>query len=609
MRVRTKLVALTLFVAVVPLAISAFQGLRIHDRALTRSLLQLHDSTARFGATTAKNYLDQVRASLQTMVQQTISWSELSPEETTGALWLVYGQFDTAQIVQMSDEGKLWQVYLDEPDPARPRRRVLGRAAAVEFADRAPAGGPRGAVGAGLSTQAGTLVPISIADAEGTRTVTVGLDLGPLCEQLERLRPDPGRISLFGSHDEPLCNRDASEPAATAELRRILHGAATGYERTEASTRLRGALAATSEGWHVTVEQPLSVMTRPTQALQRRSLLWVVVGAAAALVGGLILSRGIHQPLEELARGAQEIGEGNLSFRLATATADEFGELSHAFNTMSEEVAKRDAEIRRWNEELVRRVDERSRELEKANRALLRTRKMAGLSALTAGVAHEMNNPLTGILGLTQVLVSRSRRSAQGDGNAPLLESIVKEARRMQSLLEKMMSLRQLDDGNAFHPVRLEPLLQGIVIADKQKMGDAKVEVVLEPIEQGLRVLGDQRQLTQVFRSLFENAKNAIAEVDRGGGRVKVTVSRPEADWVRIRVEDDGPGIRDDQLSRVVEPFFTTKPGGAGEGLGLTRAHQIVEGHGGTLDIHSEWGSGTRVDVVLPAAGTEAHLV
>lgn len=610
MRVRTKLITITLFVAVVPLAISTFQSLSIHEQALTSTLVRLHANTSQYGATTVDNYLERLRSSLHTIVRETISWDDLSEEETAGALWLIYSQFKSSQVVQLQSNGARVAAFLQQADPSQVNRKALNDAAVSAFEKVLPIATSAGTIGSLAQVRRGLrLLPLSVLDKSESRSVSLGLSVQPLCSSLARLRPQHGHVELFDSLHQRICStrhRALDAPIDTALLS-ILRGEVALYDRMSVGLEhVRGSVAHTRSGWSIIVEQPLAVMTAPTRMLRKQSILWVLIGAATALASGLILSRSIHRPLEQLAHGAEEIGGGNLEFRLPETSNNEFGKLSRAFNKMSKEIAKRDWEIHFWNEQLQQRVEERSQQLEKANLALVRSRKLAGLSTLTAGIAHEMNNPLTGILGLTQVLVVRLRKAKENDNNVALLQSVVQESQRMQRLLQRMMTLNEPTDDSNFQAVSLKQLLRGVRLAEDELVLQHRAEFSIQVEKNCDEVLGNPSLLSQLFQALIENALKALP---RAGGKIGITISPKGEEWVRILIKDNGHGIKPEFLGRVLEPFFTTKTGWQGEGLGLARAHQLVELHNGTLEIRSQWQKSTTVEVTLPAKLTGAHLV
>jgi two-component system, NtrC family, sensor kinase len=455
------------------------------------------------------------------------------------------------------------------------------------------------------------LVPIALSDRErgepSALTFAVGLNLASLCQRLVEVKPERGEIALFDRWNRAVCSTRGAPALQSAdpELRGFLLPGSGNYQRQVEGQRFRGTVAAVLDGWRVVVEQPQDVISSPTLVLRNRALLWLCIGAAAAVASGLILSGSIYRPLQLLTAGVREIGTGNLGFRLQTASNDEFAQLARAFNTMSQGIAERDAEIREWNAKLQARVEKRGKQLKAAQDALLRSQKMAGLSTLVAGVAHEMNNPLTGILGLSQVLWGRGRKQGTDSSELELLGSIVTEAKRMQRLLSRMQALSDTVNTEDFREVKVGRLLDGVLLAARARMRELGIELFVDFKHGQATVLGDQYQLNQVFHGIVDNSLKAMTDQ---GGTLSVSTSSPDGDWIVITVSDTGHGIKEEQLEKVIEPFFTTKQGGAGDGLGLSLTYQAVRAHGGNLEVRSEWGKGTEVEVRLPAIRVGAHL-
>jgi signal transduction histidine kinase len=389
----------------------------------------------------------------------------------------------------------------------------------------------------------------------------------------------------------------------------VLGGNAGLYSRNAASGMVKGASASAAHGFCVVVEQPLEISAAPSERLRWQAIGWLLVGVVAAAVGGWALGRSILVPLETLTRAARRIGRGELGTDLGLGPRDdEFRDLADSFNTMSRAIAERDHEIQSWNTKLQERVDERGRELEEAQQALMRSQRIAGLAVATAGVAHEMNNPLTGVLGLAQVLATRLRRSEGHDGEVQMVTSIVDEAKRMRTVLERMKSLgAEGEDDRNLRALKLPAILDGVLLAQRQRIERQRVEID-KRWPPGLEVLGDSYHLHAVFAELLDNALNAVSVREAGlPRRIGLSANNSEG-WVDVTLSDNGRGIPDEHLDRVFEPFFTTKPDGKGAGLGLSQVYRLVEGMGGTVTIQSQLLEGTSVKVRLPKARSGAVL-
>ncbi|MET0389007.1 MAG: ATP-binding protein, partial [Polyangiales bacterium] len=279
-----------------------------------------------------------------------------------------------------------------------------------------------------------------------------------------------------------------------------------------------------------------------------------------------------------------------------------------SFNRMCGEIEAREREIRRWNEELRERVEQKTDELKSAQDALLESRKLAAMSALAAGVAHEINNPLTGVIGLTQVLLSRNKQRPGAEAETELLQSSLREALRVRDIVSKMTLLSQAREASGH--AELSPLdwVRDAVESRSEQLAAAQVEIEeqLAPPGELPKLVGNHAQLVQVLCELIDNATKAM----RGrSGKLVLALDALGAELVRLRLTDSGRGIAAQHLEQVFEPFFTTKDDWQGQGLGLTVAYRIIEAHHGSIKLESKLGEGTTVTVLLPAKRAGAHLV
>lgn len=610
-RVFAKLTAATLLSAVLPFSASLYQSVGLHERALRRSLHREHETSAALASNATRDYFGHIRASLRTLIGETIDWQALSPAEREGALWLAHGQFKSVAVAELRSGAAVVQaVALREPDPDDPARPALAPEDWAAFDAAVPPAGGELQIGAPVRLRGGALIAplvLDLGQQQRGLNVALGIALDALCERIAQGAPAEGDVRLLDATGRQVCHgaKVAKLENAPVSLGRLLHSSDESYEREQSGERLHGVAIAVLEGWHLVVEQPAEVIARLTRSLRNRALLWLGIGAAAAVATGLWVAYSIKRPLERLMLGVKAIAAGNLEFRLDTTGRDEFGRLATAFNRMSGEIAERDREIQDWNTELKARVDQRSRQLEEAQEALLRSQKMAGLAALTAGMAHEMNNPLTGILGLTQVLAARVKKRPDQAQEQKVLDSIIVEAERMRRLLSEMSSLGQLGGQEGFQEVRVQPLVESVVLSERSEAESREVELQVDCQDDGSRVFGDQKLLSRALAALVDNALTAAPAQ---GGIIKVATECPKESWVKITVEDNGRGIDKEHLEKVFEPFYTTKQGG-GEGLGLAQVYQTVQAHGGRIELHSQSGQGTQLEIFLPTMGIGAHLV
>ena len=303
------------------------------------------------------------------------------------------------------------------------------------------------------------------------------------------------------------------------------------------------------------------------------------------------------------------IGSVNLASRNPTAFRDEERQ---RMAVLAEPVAvaiqhsRLYMRVRRFAEELEAAVRRRTQQLRMAQDKLVQTEKLAAAGQLAAGIAHEINNPLGIIKNYLRLTMDRFEQSRTAP-NRPLelqhLEIIEEELNRIARIVRNLLDLYSPRDHSPL-PIDLNELLERILELFEPNWAKKGIDIIrqLEPSLPPLVVSSDR--MRQIFINLLRNAEDAIEH----RGVVALTTQREEASeesesvHVLIEVEDNGCGIAPDDLRRVFDPFFTTKKGGAGTGLGLSVTYGIIRSYGGTIDIDSAPGRGTRVTVRLPVS-------
>jgi len=298
----------------------------------------------------------------------------------------------------------------------------------------------------------------------------------------------------------------------------------------------------------------------------------VIVLLASIL--GVVLSRRITRPLERLSKAVRNIGKGDFDVNVAIESSDEIGELSTSFNDMAGELKEREAS------------------LESAQQALVQSEKMAAVGTLSAGLAHEVKNPLSAVLGYAQL---SKRKLSQPDALKGYLDTIEQETRRCNEIISNLMQFSRQETGERSQISINDVVRKAIGIVDHQ-LSLEDIRIGSEFAEDIPDIMGNANQLQQVLMNLMINAQHAIGE---GGGTVDIaTFVWKES--VIITVSDTGPGIDADIAAKIFEPFFTTKPAGHGTGLGLSVSYGIIKDHGGEISVQRADSGGAKIVVKLP---------
>jgi two-component system, NtrC family, sensor kinase len=306
-------------------------------------------------------------------------------------------------------------------------------------------------------------------------------------------------------------------------------------------------------------------------------LLWILMFIAATinLAFVFLLMTAVVRPIGRIVEMSRKVIDGDISARVDIRPSGEMGDLCHAINGMAEAIAKREGQMK-----------------QSLSRQVTRAEKLASIGRLAAGVAHEINNPLTGVLTFSHLMREKPNMDDQDRED---LDLIIRETTRAADIV------RGLLDFARERPVLMERLdLNEVVrrtvrlIANQKKFEKIDIEELL--LEDLPEVHGDMNQLQQVLLNLALNACSAMPS----GGRLTIRTMVAD-DRVLLKISDTGCGIKAEHLDRIFEPFFTTQDVGKGTGLGLSVSHGIIEQHGGDLEVESREGEGSTFSIYLPA--------
>lgn len=331
----------------------------------------------------------------------------------------------------------------------------------------------------------------------------------------------------------------------------------------------------------------------------RRMLFYTLL--AIAIISSLsvfFVWRVVNRPLKVLEDGTERLASGNLGYQLEVRSHDELADLARSFNTMSRQLKDAREEITEWGQTLERRVEQKTLELNRAHEQMMRVEKMASIGKLAAVVAHEINNPLAGILTYAKLLKKQlaKEKDKKYDGAIASLDLIESESWRCGEIIKNLLTFART--GSAKNDLAdLNAVINRCVQLVQHQLNLQNIQAQLELPADLPRVPCDPAQIEQVILALV---MNAIAAMPQGGKLVLRSRKNEGRQQVEIDVEDSGVGIPPELMSHMFEPFFTTKERGHGLGLGLAICRTIVDRHQGRIDVESEPGRGTKFRITLP---------
>lgn len=304
----------------------------------------------------------------------------------------------------------------------------------------------------------------------------------------------------------------------------------------------------------------------------------------------------VNRPVNELLRHTARLAQGQLDCEMTPTSNDELGELMRAFQLMTSNLRQARNDLEEWGRTLEEKVRDRSEQLQRMQMQLVHTEKLASLGELVAGIAHEINNPLSGILIFSSLAAKDKRLDPALKGD---LETISSEAQRCAGIVKGL-----LEFARDYQPKMTLCEINQVVLDSLRLVECQSVfqnVAILRQLDSDLpRIMADQNQLKQVFINIFINAGQAMQDLKRGELKIITTRAVEPEGGVMVRISDSGCGVPEEQLCKLFDPFFTTK-GTGGTGLGLSVSYGIIQAHGGTITAESALGVGTTFRISLPA--------
>lgn len=340
-------------------------------------------------------------------------------------------------------------------------------------------------------------------------------------------------------------------------------------------------------------------------ALQRSTVQFLLL---ALLISGIVVfsliwftSRRIKKPLLGIIKASEAVSQGEVNTRIEIKhdLLDDMKMVSMAFNNMLDHIDSATRELENWSRQLEYKVQKKSEELSEAHNELMNVERIASLGKLSASVAHEINNPLSGILVYTKLvhkqLENQDLTPARRQNILNQLKLIETETKRCGDIVKGLLDFSRKDQ-EGFEDGHLNEIVRGTyeLMLHHVKIADINFIFGIDAKEDLIRCSANQ--LKQACIALLVNASEAVSQ----NGEISLRTLNPDNKSIRIEISDNGSGISPEDIPHIFEPFFTTKQDASGIGLGLAIVHGIVQNHNGKIEVDSVVGRGTTISITLP---------
>jgi two-component system NtrC family sensor kinase len=310
--------------------------------------------------------------------------------------------------------------------------------------------------------------------------------------------------------------------------------------------------------------------------------------------------RKITLPIATMVAATRSITAGRFDQEVDSGSQGEIALLADSFNTMLKSLRQMRADLEEWARTLEEKVRQRTEELVAMQARVAQSERLASLGLLAAGVAHEINNPLGGILSLTALTLEDMK---EDDPNRENLDEVVKQTQRCRDIVKGLLEFSRRSEANT-EPADLNKILQETLSLIEKQAQFFNISVVRNWNPRLPAVMADKSQLQQVFMNILMNAVQSMQEK----GVITITTRHnAAASSVELLISDTGCGIPPEEVNQIFDPFFTSKASGQGTGLGLSIAYGIVTSHRGSISVASEVGKGSTFTVRLPVAPAAAR--
>ena len=343
--------------------------------------------------------------------------------------------------------------------------------------------------------------------------------------------------------------------------------------------------------WYITSYEPIldpdnniigslyvGLLEEPFKEPQKIIIVFFIIMVSISAIASLLLmffyTRKLLKPIDNIIVMSEKVINGDLTARCCVQSAGEIGKLCNTINQMAEAIEQREKELQKTTQQQI-----------------IQSEKLASIGRLSAGIAHEINNPLTGVLTFAHLLKQKEHNSEK---DLEDIDIIIRETTRVCEIVRGLLDFARQTPAQK-GDINVNDILQQILKLIRRQKEFMNVAIE-ENYSNNIPIInGDKNQLQQVFLNILLNAGEAISK----SGKITISTSSNE-NHILITIEDTGCGIKKEDLNKIFDPFYTSKPPGKGTGLGLSISYGIIQQHGGDIECESEPGKGTVFNILLP---------
>ena len=344
----------------------------------------------------------------------------------------------------------------------------------------------------------------------------------------------------------------------------------------------------------VSLDQLDTIIATSTREVIIGSIVIVIV---ISFFSGLFITILVNRPIQQIREGIAEVGSGHLDYKIRVNSKNELGQVARRFNEMSTKLNEAYKEIKNWSETLNDKVNEKTKELKNIYNQVYQIEKLASLGKLSATVAHELNNPLAGILIMSKLIAKKIKASGNEAEYAEVLEHlelIANESARCGKIVKDLLIFSHSEPDEFSHE-NLITIIDNSVTVINHHLEINGITLVREYPEGPVEIYCNAGKIQQAMMSLLINAIEAMTN----GGKIIISITA-EKNNVVLRITDEGAGIAEKDLPHIFEPFYSTKEASFGTGLGLAVAYGIITTHKGKIEIEKTSNQGTIFRIVIP---------